>query len=48
MKRLAFLPAHQLVSMLRNRTISSEELVEVYLDKIAKYNDHLRQFSDDF
>ena len=41
MADLAFLPAYQLAQMLRDRTLSSIELLDDYLAQIAQHNDQL-------
>jgi len=41
MSDLVFTPAHQLAQMIRDRTVSSLEVVDAYLTQIAKYNSKL-------
>lgn len=41
MSDLVFTPAHQLAQMIRDRTVSSVEVLDAYLAQIAKYNTQL-------
>ena len=38
---LAFYPVHELASLIRNKKISSEELTNIFLDRLRKYGDTL-------
>ena len=38
---LAFYPVHELSSLIRNKKISSEELTNIFLDRLRKYGDTL-------
>ncbi len=41
MSDLVFTPAHQLAQMIRDRTVSSVEVLDAYLAQIAKHNTKL-------
>jgi amidase len=41
MTDLTFAPAHQLAQMIRDRQVSSLEVVEAYLFKISQHNSQL-------
>ncbi len=41
MSDLIFTPAHQLVQMIRSRTVSAVEVLDAYLEQISKHNSQL-------
>ena len=38
---LVFIPAYQIAQMIRNKTVSTVEVMEAYLEQISKYNPHV-------
>ena len=43
-QNLAFTPAVKLISMIRNKEVSSVELINLYLERIEKLDDHLHSY----